>query len=263
MTENEEIQELDAPFEVLSSCLPSEKACLRAYSDIITVTGGTALLSFGDDELLLKKGGMCIIRPFVPYSIKEVKGSAAEIRLDVHTLELPSPFICLLYRNFGERCDNDRPYTALYDTELQGIAEKIVNSFSKGYFSVYPQIIMLMSEISSRIPAEKTDVLLYHICEVLDAHSSEQTEATEIAALCGMSYPSFARKFHEHYGRSFKEHINYVRTVRARMLLLNTDMELTEIARSTGFFDCSHMIRTYRKYFGTTPNHERICRKCK
>ncbi len=263
MTENEMIHELNAPFEVLSSCTSPTKACRRAYSVIFEAVGGNAAISFDEGDILLKKGEICLIRPFVMFSVKEAKDSASEIRFDVHTLELPSPFISRIYRYFGELCGDDEPYHVFSDAELCRLTGKIRNCCGQDYFEVYPQLIQLLTAMCRDMKAAGTDMPLEHICEFIDVRSAEQTEASEAAAICGMSYPSFARKFHEHYGRSFKEHINYVRTVKARMLLLNTDMELAEIARNTGFFDCSHLIRTYRRHLGTTPNRDRISCKCK
>ena len=261
MTENEVKYELDVPFEVFSSLLPECVRCGRAYSSVIEVCTGSVVLAFADGDVLLKKGEVCLIRPFSAYSIKELKGSVSEIRFDVHTLELPSAFMCSMYRCFGEICGDDSLYTVFSDSEINRQIEKIRNSYKIGYFATYPEVVILLNEMSRKMKASDTAVQIEHICEYIDVRSSEQIEASEVSEMCGMSYPSFARKFHEHYGRSFKEHINYVRTVKARMMLLNTNKELNEIARDAGFFDCSHFIRTYRKRFGTTPNKERIYKK--
>lgn len=73
-----------------------------------------------------------------------------------------------------------------------------------------------------------------------------------------MSYSYFARKFHETYGRSCKDYINYIRVLRAQEFLLNTDYNLDYIAQETGFYYSSHFIRTYKKIKGVTPKQERI-----
>ena len=98
----------------------------------------------------------------------------------------------------------------------------------------------------------------FEILEYIDAHASEQLSVERLADMCHMSYSYFAKKFHETYGRSCKEYINYIRVLRAQGFLLNTDYNLDYIAQETGFYDASHFIRTYKKIKGATPKQERI-----
>ena len=98
----------------------------------------------------------------------------------------------------------------------------------------------------------------YHILEYIDTHSAEPLEVQQLAEMCHMSYSNFARLFRENYGRSCKEYIKYIRLNKAQDLLLNSDYDLDYIAQETGFFDCSHFIRTYKKWRGITPKQERM-----
>ena len=102
-------------------------------------------------------------------------------------------------------------------------------------------------EESGILQQEKhTDISLsfYHILEYIDTHSAEPLEVQQLAEMCHMSYSNFARLFRENYGRSCKEYIKYIRLNKAQDLLLNSDYDLDYIAQETGFFDCSHFIRT-------------------
>lgn len=106
-----------------------------------------------------------------------------------------------------------------------------------------------------------TNLSFYHILEYIDTHSNEHLEVKKLADKCHMSYSNFARLFHENYGRSCKEYILYIRLNKAQDLLLNSDFDLNYIAQETGFFDCSHFIRTYKKWRGITPKQERMKNK--
>ncbi len=103
-----------------------------------------------------------------------------------------------------------------------------------------------------------TDFTFHHILEYIDTHSGEPLEIQDLAAMCHMSYSHFAKLFRENYGRSCKEYITYIRLVKAQDLLLHTDYDINYIALETGFFDCSHFIRTYKKWKGITPKQERM-----
>ena len=74
-----------------------------------------------------------------------------------------------------------------------------------------------------------------------------------LAERCGMSYSYFAKLFRRNYHQSCKEYIEFVRINRVTDLLLFTKLDLTYISQETGFSDCSHLIRTFRKWKGCTP----------
>ena len=99
---------------------------------------------------------------------------------------------------------------------------------------------------------------VYNVLEYIDEHSADPLEVSALAKMCNMSYSNFARLFRENYGRSCKEYIQYIRVNKAQDLLLNSNFDLDYIAQETGFYDCSHFIRQYRKWRGITPKQERL-----
>ena len=97
-----------------------------------------------------------------------------------------------------------------------------------------------------------------NIAEYIDSRLEEKIRVDEIAKICHMSYSGFAAKFREQYGMSCKEYIERMRIFKSEEYLLFTDHDLTYISRLTGFADCSHFIRTFRKYRGMTPKQFRM-----
>lgn len=95
------------------------------------------------------------------------------------------------------------------------------------------------------------------VLEYIDAHISETIRVEELAKQCHMSYSYFAKNFREIYGQSCKDYIDFVRTSRVEDLLLFTEYDLTYISQETGFADCSHLIRIFKKRFGVTPKQYR------
>ncbi len=91
------------------------------------------------------------------------------------------------------------------------------------------------------------------ITEYINTHYSEPLQVQALADYCGMSYSYFAKLFRETYGRPCKEYIEFVRINKAADLLLYTSQDLNYISQETGFADCSHLIRTFRKQKGCTP----------
>ena len=79
----------------------------------------------------------------------------------------------------------------------------------------------------------------------------------ELADKCGLSYPWFAKKFRETYGISCKEYIEQVRVFRVEQYLRFTDWDLAEISQITGYSDCSHMIKNFKRMLNITPGQYR------
>lgn len=92
-----------------------------------------------------------------------------------------------------------------------------------------------------------------HIAEYIKSHYNEPLRIHDLAERCGMSYSYFAKLFRRNYHQSCKEYIEFVRINRVTDLLLFTKLDLTYISQETGFSDCSHLIRTFRKWKGCTP----------
>jgi len=78
-----------------------------------------------------------------------------------------------------------------------------------------------------------------------------------------MSYSYFAKSFHNLYGRSCKEYIEFIRISKAEELLLFTDCDLSYISQETGFADSSHLIKTFRRLKGMTPRQYKLHNRSK
>lgn len=95
------------------------------------------------------------------------------------------------------------------------------------------------------------------ITEYIDDHIQENLKVEELAGLCNMSYPYFAKVFKQMYGQSCKKYIEFVRLCKAENLLLATNMDMNYISQETGFSDCSHFIKAFKEKYNITPKQFR------
>lgn len=102
---------------------------------------------------------------------------------------------------------------------------------------------------------------IYSITKYIEQHCAENLRVQELADRCGMSYSYFARLFRETYNQSCKEYIEFIRINKVTDLLLFTNLDLNYISQETGFADCSHLIRTFKKRKGITPKQWRAQQK--
>ena len=114
----------------------------------------------------------------------------------------------------------------------------------------------------SGCPVNSSEIYgIENIAEYIDSRLGDNIRVAEIAEKCHMSYSGFAAKFREQYGMSCKEYIERMRIFKAEEYLLFTDHDLTFISQKTGFSDCSHFIRSFRRYRGLTPKQFRTRKK--
>jgi AraC family transcriptional regulator len=96
------------------------------------------------------------------------------------------------------------------------------------------------------------------VVDFVEAHLDEQLSLGDLARTVSLSQYHFARKFREATGCTPHDFVMRRRVERARRLLRNTVLPISEIASSCGFADQSHLTRVFRRRAGATPRAVRI-----
>jgi AraC-like DNA-binding protein len=91
----------------------------------------------------------------------------------------------------------------------------------------------------------------------IEAHLSDSIELVQLSAIAGLSVFHFARQFKQSAGVSPHYYLVGRRIERAKELLAETDLSLSEIAFATGFSDQSHLTRHFRQMIGVAPGQFR------
>jgi len=84
------------------------------------------------------------------------------------------------------------------------------------------------------------------VFDYVDKNYMHAIDAKTMARICNLSYSYFCRRFKDVTGKTFIEYLNYIRITEAEKLLLSTDMNVTEIASSTGYSDPNYFIRRFK-----------------
>ena len=79
-----------------------------------------------------------------------------------------------------------------------------------------------------------------------------------LAEYAGLSTGYLCTVFKEETGITINRYIREVRMEKAKEFLENSNMKITQIARKVGFSNSSYFCRSFREFFGTTPES---CRK--
>lgn len=105
----------------------------------------------------------------------------------------------------------------------------------------------------------KEDTFMNKVRNTLEDHlSEEEFGITELCRSMGMSRSQLYRKFAALSDTSVHQFIRKLRLMKAKELLLTTELNVAEVAYDTGFKNPSHFSRIYSEEFGITPSKTKI-----
>ncbi len=95
------------------------------------------------------------------------------------------------------------------------------------------------------------------ICNYLNQHCTEDLTLEEVADMAGFSKYHFSRLFKEFAGMSFYKYLNTRRIAYAEKLLLDPELNVTEVAIRSGFNSISAFMRMFKIVRNCTPTQFR------
>lgn len=107
-------------------------------------------------------------------------------------------------------------------------------------------------------PANRGEVLQQKIETYIQEHYQDPNLSnTIIATECGISEAYLSRFFKKHTGENLLDYIHKIRLARAKQLLQEGSMTITEISQNLGYGSSNTFIRIFKKYIGITPGEYR------
>lgn len=91
----------------------------------------------------------------------------------------------------------------------------------------------------------------------IEEHYQEDLTVELLSGIAGLSRFHFSRLFKELTGRTVTDYINTLRINKSEYLLRNSQMNISEIALSTGFKDIYYFSRSFKKYKNLSPSELR------
>ena len=108
--------------------------------------------------------------------------------------------------------------------------------------------------------SSETDAVIRHVVSVLSEHPTRPVAS--VAVECGLSHKTLIQRFRRATGVTPKFYATVVRFSRLiDELPLGENVPWAELAAATGYYDQSHVIRTFKSFTGFTPqDYYRIAR---
>ncbi len=95
---------------------------------------------------------------------------------------------------------------------------------------------------------------------IRDQFSNPLLGVEDVVAATDISRRLLEKAFRREMNRSLNEEIIRVRMEKVKDLLVTTNLKVVDVAAATGFCRPSHLFRTFRKFFGTSPQRYRHAR---
>ena len=91
----------------------------------------------------------------------------------------------------------------------------------------------------------------------IEEHHAERLSLGQVAAAMHTNVFNFCKVFRKVTGINFTAYVSRVRAEKAKNLLLNPNLRVSEIAYRAGFQSLTHFNRMFKRYVGEAPTHYR------
>jgi len=93
--------------------------------------------------------------------------------------------------------------------------------------------------------------------QFIEAHQTEEISLSDVAKAVNTSTFYFCKMFKKATGLNFTDYLSRVRVEKAKNLLLNPNLRISEVAFAAGFQSLSHFNRVFRRIAGESPTRYR------
>jgi AraC-like DNA-binding protein/ligand-binding sensor protein len=159
-----------------------------------------------------------------------------------------------LLADWGMQTDEGKLREAYFDTRVLTLRQhesvvRLLTIFAEHLSLVSNQIVV--REQNAEPP------VIAHAKQFIIEHQTEELSLKQVASAVHTSKFYFCKMFKKSTGINFTDYLARVRTERAKNLLLNPNLRVSEIAYEVGFQSLTHFNRVFKRILGSSPTHYR------
>lgn len=103
----------------------------------------------------------------------------------------------------------------------------------------------------------KENHVIYSIAQYIEEHYHEDIQLQDVSNLFFLSREYISRKFKSEFNVGFSDYLGRVRIDKAKLLLLNPNLRITQVAEMVGYQDEKYFSKVFKKMEGISPNEFR------
>lgn len=248
------------------------------FSELVIVLNGTAMHKVDNEAYFIKKGDVFVISHNTSHGFENpndfhicnimyrpeiLKSSDYDIRkmAGYHALFVIEPYFNT------ERSFRSRLRLQLAEHEkVSDIIAKMIEEYDKrisGWKTLLSSYFMTLVVLLSRaydMPSYdmKSDIInIAKSVSYIENNYNDPISVEKLAEMSNLSVRHYSRIFHDTYQTSPSKYIVTLRMQHACRLLVNTSLNISEIAFQSGFNDSNYFTRQFNKIFHITPRQYR------
>ncbi len=162
------------------------------------------------------------------------------------TFAQPDPVIYQIGLELKSKLASERQVSLMYvDSAASFLAAHLIEHYCRSNYTTKKNT----SALSNRD--------LQQVIDYINTHFHQNLDLRELANLINISYYHFGRLFKRSTGISPYQYLTKCRLERADRLLKNTNLDIAEIAKRTGFSSHGNFCRTFHQYRSVSPKQYR------
>lgn len=264
----------DFPYIVYHGKIPEFMSSFPLHwheeAELIYVAGGQLKITVWSQTYHVHPGDIMIILPHAIHSMEQLGTEYAEYFNIVFHFSILGGDAC--YEKYAKPFVTHEKTVNCYEmsgsdlnTRLTPLVLSLIENRQRSYstheYLVKANLFMIMhllnqycigstgNELALHQTYDKMKTALYHI----QNSYAHDISIKEVSSLCGFSESHFMKLFKELTGMSFTAYlINYRLELSARQLI-ETDLNVIEIAANCGFHNPSYFTRSFARKYGITP----------
>lgn len=236
--------------------------------EIIYVKNGRLRVSIGEEIFEATSGDVYFVNPGELHFME-----SEDMEVDYYTILFPSEFLSFQTEDLLER-EILRPFRSgklLIEKKImekscgKKVAELLqamlgVNEEKTKGYSLRARIylleileILVKEQCFCKPSIQNTPKVQREMLFFIQNHFTEKITLHMLAEEFHLSEKYISRYFKEHFSISFMQYVGHLRMMKARELLADTDMSVTEVALSCGYPSVNLFIRTFKSAYLMTP----------
>src|SRR6185503_3120748 len=157
-------------------------------------------------------------------------------------------------QELGVDIDNAKAKEAYFATPV--VSQKKLDSLSS-LLAIFADHLSMKSNQIALQTANAEPPLITKAREFIRQHHAEDLSLGQVAAAVHTSIFYFCKLFRKVTGTTFTEFVSRTRIERAKNLLLNPNLRISEIAYEVGFQSLTHFNRVFKNVVGKSPTEYR------
>lgn len=265
-----EMQNIPLSFYHVDEKHPAYHAPLHWHrpSEIVRVVSGKLKMYLDGKKIIVSPGDILFINQEIIHGFFPIDCVYEIINFDADEILMRTSLCKDALRIFTSSHVSVLPFHPTEDAAIHHLANQLF-TFASVESSDYGLLVLgALFELLGTIYAKhhytenyksSTNAKLFKpLLEFIEKSYMKPITLAEMAQVSGMSTSHFSVLFREFFRQTPIDYLNSYRIERACLLLINSDLPVTEVAYQCGFNDSAYFVKVFKKYKKMTPKKYRM-----